>query len=184
MKRIFIFLLFFSLPYMGYSQRTVNGQPSLKLATSINTIGYGALLTYSQYQIAGYWDIGLNIRNGTYNYKLNEEQIRIPLSDLSIEAGYKYRLASNLSRSICLYGGCGSSVGIELVDYFNKLPPYIDKSNLKSFSVFGIIYAEISTDIYIFRRFAITTGLRANAGYGMFASNFFPSAYIGFKTDI
>ena len=133
------------------AQRTMSGQPSLRVSSLYNGLFVGAEAFYEQYTLSGYWQTGVS--GNLYKAKLSSGDTLDYLHVIA-EGGFLFRLAGTRSRSLNLYAGGGALAGVEMLDPFNFLPEHIALSQKQTAFIYGV-YAQGVLEWFVARKFAI-----------------------------
>lgn len=140
------------IAYPASAQRTLSGQSAFGLSARYNGTSAGAEAFYSQYTLGGYWLVGIG--GDLYDAPLSTG-IRLDYTHMGLKGGYAFRLAGTRSRSVNLYGGGGTFIGVELMDPAGKQPKYID-IGLPSVAFLYGIYARVALEVFLGTRVAFT----------------------------
>ena len=133
------------------AQRTMSGQPSLRVSSTYNGRSAGAEAFFEMYTLSGYWQSG--IQGNLYNVVLSTGNSIDYLQALA-QGGYMFRLASTRSRSLNLYAGGGINAGVEVLDIWNSLPTYMDLGRSRYGFIYGF-YGSSVLEWFLSKRFAI-----------------------------
>lgn len=134
------------------AQRTMNGQPALRLDAILTDSSFGAEAVFSQYTIGGFWEAGVSAKQYA-----TPTSSAISISNLGVvaEGDYMFRLVGTRSRSVSLYGGAGAFMGYEAVDPFQRIPGTIQTNLNKGYFLYGL-QAKLMAEFFVSRTVALT----------------------------
>ena len=134
------------------AQRTMNGQPALRLDAILTDSSFGAEAVFSQYTISGFWEAGVSAKQYA---TLASSAISISSLNVVAEGDYLFRLVGTRSRSVSLYGGAGAFIGYEAVDPLHRIPGTIQTNLSKGYFLYGL-QAKLMAEFFVSRTVALT----------------------------
>ena len=134
------------------AQRTMNGQPALRLDAILTDSSFGAEAVFSQYTISGFWEAGVSAKQYA---TLASSAISISSLNVVAEGDYLFRLVGTRSRSVSLYGGAGAFIGYEVVDPLHRIPGTIQTNLSKGYFLYGL-QAKLMAEFFVSRTVALT----------------------------
>ena len=135
----------------AYSQRTADKQNAMTASAGITDGSVSMEFDWLQYSLIGYGRAG--IRCSDYARTLVTEN-KIGYTDLCVEGGYMFRMASIRSRAMSLYAGGGGFLGCEVVDPLKRLPEHIVLNTRKWTFLYGL-YAEVEMEVFVVEKVAL-----------------------------
>ena len=162
------------------AQRTMSGQPSLRVSSLYNGRSVGAEAFFEQYTLSGYWQAGL--QGNLYNAALSTGHTLDYLHALA-QGGYHFRLAGTRSRSLNLYTGCGVLAGVEALDPWGSLPEYVNIGRNRCTFVYGP-YASAVLEWFVAPRFAFVLQAEVPLTFGSTIGVFNWNAGLGRKWNL
>lgn len=162
------------------AQRTMSGQPSLRVSSLYNGRSVCAEAFYEQYTLSGYWLVGL--QGNLYNAVLSTGHTLDYVHALT-QGGYMFRLVGTRDRALSLYAGAGVLAGVEVLNPWGTLPAYVDTGRNRFSFVYGP-YASCVLEWFVAPRFAFTlqAGLPLTFGSSIGVMNW--NAGIGLKWNL
>ena len=163
MKHIFIFILLMaSLP--TYGQRMYNKQSTLQLGCSImdaNTSNVDINLQWGMYQRLGQIVAGVNYSM----LKSNFHDTTIPYNQITVDAGYLFRLLSNYRRSVVFSAGITALFGYETINNGNReFAPGILIPQQSQY-IYGVT-PTATLDVFLMRNLAISFCIKERLNFG------------------
>lgn len=134
------------------AQRTMQGRSIFTLGSHYNGSSFGAEAFFGQYVLAGYWNAGIKVSD--YGTPLSTGD-QLHYNHIAAAGEFMFRLVSTRRRTINLYVGAGAFAGIELVDFFHRLPSYLALPVPDKNFLYGI-YGKVLAEFYLGRHFALT----------------------------
>lgn len=177
MRLIILSLLLVALPTQVSAQRTQSGQSSWILSVSYNGTSAGVETFYQQYTIAGFWEAGLMCND--YSTPLSTGQ-SLRYDQLGALAGYHYRIAATRSRTFNWYAGGGLYAGIEYLDPFNNIPPYVSLGRNCIQFLYGL-YARSGVEWFMGRKVALTVNCIVEVNFSSMIKHFHWRTEAGLK---
>ena len=135
----------------AYSQRTADRQNAMTASAGLTDGSVSMEFDWLQYSLIGYGRTG--IRCSDYARTLVTEN-KIGYTDLCVEGGYMFRMASIRSRAMSLYAGGGGFLGCEVVDPLKRLPEHIVLNTRKWTFLYGL-YAEVEMEVFVVEKVAL-----------------------------
>lgn len=133
------------------AQRTMSGQPSLRVSSLYNGRSVGAEAFFEQYTLSGYWLAG--IQGNLYNASLSTGH-KLEYVHALAQGGYMFRLAGSRNRSLSFYAGAGAVAGVEVLDPWRTLPDYVDVGGGKYAFIYGP-FAAGALELFVAPRIAV-----------------------------
>lgn len=162
------------------AQRTMSGQPSLRVSSLYNGRFVGAEAFFEQYTLSGYWLAG--IQGNLYNAPLSTGH-KLEYVHALAQGGYMFRLAGSRNRSLSFYAGAGAVAGVEVLDPWRALPDYVDVGRGKYAFIYGP-FAAGALEWFVAPRFAVVlqASLPLTFGSGIGVVNW--NAGLGLKWNL
>lgn len=148
---VFVLLLFL-LSFTASAQRTMPGQPALRLAVLYNGQRPGAEAFFSSYTGNGYWEAGIVESQGAAPTSNGPQ---VDFLHTTAQGGYFYRLLATRNRLLNLYCGGGILAGIESTDPWGSLPSYLETGLAAHRFLYGI-YGNLTGEVFLGNMFAFT----------------------------
>ena len=162
------------------AQRTMSGQPSLRVSLLYNGLSVSAGAFYEQYTLTGFWQTG--VQGNLYKTKLSTGDALDYIHALA-QGGYLFRLTGTRSRSLSLYAGGGAQVGIEVLDVWRRLPYYLDLGKSRYAFIYGL-YGTAVLEWFVSPRWAVILQSGAPVTFGSAVGAFHWNAGIGLKWNL
>ncbi len=159
------------------AQRTMSGQPSLRVSALYNGQSAGAEAFFEQYTLSGYWQAG--VQGNLYRVGLvaadgnggrntsgpDGNGLQMDYAHVLAQGGYLFRLTGTRSRSLSLYAGGGVLAGAEVLDPWRALPGNVDLSRERYAFVYGA-YGSAVLEWFFGRKVAVLLQAGAPLTFG------------------
>ena len=162
------------------AQRTMSGQPSLRVSSLYNGRFVGAEAFYEQYTLNGYWQTG--IQGNIYKANLSSGHLLEYLHAL-VQGGYSFRIIGTRNRSLNLYVCVGAQAGVEVLDVWRSLPSYISLGKGRYTFIYGL-YGVSILECFVSKHLALLleAGVPITFGSAIGAVNW--NVGLGFKWNL
>ena len=177
-------LLLFSCNTEASAQRTMDGQLFVSAEghlSALNLANAGGGLNMGQYMLNALWFCSINSSFNTIGIGSGRE---LDYVDLYAQGGYLYRIISNRSRSLNLYGGGGVFIGYEIYDPMKRVPSHL-ATNLPEGGTFLYgIDPRIEFEAFVARKVAVTLGISSPINFSSSLTKIRPKATLGIKLNL
>lgn len=165
------------------AQRTANGQSMVSISAAPSMLRpqeVGAMLSYGQYLLEGYWTAGAQVGMHTL---IISSGTRMKYLDMIFGGGYMHRLVGTRSRRISLYAGGEAFLGFETYDPMSELPSNID-TGLPSGSFLYGIAPQVVAEIFITGKLALVAGCSSPVNFSSPITMVRPNLIVGLRMNI
>jgi len=162
------------------AQRTMSGQPSLRVSSLYNGRSVGAEAFYEQYTMNGYWLAG--VQGNLYKANLSSGH-QLDYMHALVQGGYSFRIAGTRSRSLNVYACAGVHAGVEVLDVWQSLPSYISLGKGRYAFIYGINGAGL-LEWFVGKRFALLLEAGAPVTFGSAAGAINWNVGLGLKWNL
>ena len=165
------------------AQRTANGQSMVSISAAPSMLRpheVGAMLSYGQYLLEGYWTAGAQ---GGMHTLVISSGTRMRYLDMIFGGGYMHRLVGTRSRRISLYAGGEAFLGFETYDPMSELPSNID-TGLPSGSFLYGIAPQVVAEIFLTGKLALVAGCSSPINFSSPITMVRPNLIVGLRMNI
>ena len=165
------------------AQRTANGQSMVSISAAPSMLRPhegGAMLSYGQYLLEGYWTAGAQ---GGMHTLVISSGTRMRYLDMIFGGGYMHRLVGTRSRRISLYAGGEAFLGFETYDPMSELPSNID-TGLPSGSFLYGIAPQVVAEIFLTGKLALVAGCSSPVNFSSPITMVRPNLIVGLRMNI
>ena len=134
------------------AQRTMNGQPALRLDAILTDSSFGAEAVFSKYTLGGFWEAGISAKQYV---RPTSSAISINSLDIVAEGDFLFRFVGARNRCVNLYGGGGVFLGYEAIDPFLRIPGTIRTNLSKGYFLYGL-QAKLMAEFFVSKTVALT----------------------------
>ena len=177
-------LLAFSCNTDASAQRTMDRQLFVSAEghlSALNLSDAGGGLSMGQYMLNGLWFCSISSSFNTVGIGSGR---KLGYVDFYAQGGYLYRIISNRSRSLNLYGGGGAFIGYEVYDPMKRVPSHL-ATNLPEGGIFLYgIDPRIEFEAFIAKKVAVALGFSSPINFSSSLTKVRPKGTLGIRLNL
>ena len=183
MKKLLFVCIFFFVGFAAQARRTSPGQFFGDVYGTYTFTSFGGGISFGGYTRLGYWYGGASYENNTCVLSSGKD---MDFPHIFADGGYMFRIVSNRSHSVNLYGGAGGFLGVELVDPKGRIDPSgkispSGKAYGTSF-LYGF-YPELVAEFFPFETVAFILDARVPVNFVSIGGHFFYHISAGVRVN-